>query len=424
MVFKTSQSIQQLQTLKVPTSQLQLGMYVSALDRDWLETPFLFQGFMLEDPDDLFALKNLCDYVFIDVIKTRAMTRDLLLTPSVTQPDKPQASYRVSSSIETEIASANRSYRESFREVRAMLDHIYHGETLDVRRMIAAVRPCLDSIVRNPSALLWLTRIKHVDQYTAEHCLNVGIQAMALGRHLGLGIKHIELLGLCGMMHDVGKMDLDQAILNKPGRLSAEEFEHIKLHPVYGRDELARDPNMPEEVIRVAYSHHERLDGKGYPCRLPASSLDFYIRAITIVDAYDAITSSRCYSESHSSAEALKILYSNRGTQFDEKLVVSFIECIGIYPPGSLVEMNTGEVGVVLSVDPMHRLLPKIALVRDENKRPIEQVVVDLSASTAANGGPRHWITKVLVDGSYGIDLKSFTAANVRLTDMEAEQFG
>ncbi|SDS87608.1 HDIG domain-containing protein [Halopseudomonas xinjiangensis] len=419
MVFMMSQSIQQLQTLKVPSSQLQLGMYVSELDCDWLATPFLFQGFMLDDPDDLFALKNLCDYVHVDVVKTRTMTRDLLLTPSVTEPRKPQASYKISSSIETEIANANHSYRESFREIRTMLDRVCRGETLDARRMIAAVRPCLDSIVRNPSALLWLTRIKHVDQYTAEHCLNVGIQAMALGRHMGLGIKHIELLGLCGMMHDVGKMDLDQAILNKPGRLTAEEFAHIKLHPVYGRDELAKDPNMPEEVIRVAYSHHERLDGKGYPCQLPASSLDFYIRAITIVDAYDAITSSRCYSSSHTSAEALKILYNNRGTQFDEKLVVSFIECIGIYPPGSLVEMNTGEVGVVLSVDPMHRLQPKIALVRDENKQPIEQVIVDLAASVSDLDMARYWVSKVLVDGSYGIDLGTFTAANIRLTDTE-----
>ena len=419
MVFMMSQSIQQLQTVKMPSSQLQLGMYVSELDCDWLDTPFLFQGFMLEDPDDLFALKNLCDYVFIDVVKTRSMTSDLLLTASVTQPRKPQSSYKVSSAIETEIAHANQSYRESFREIRTMLDHVCRGETLDARRMIAAVRPCLDSIVRNPSALLWLTRIKHVDQYTAEHCLNVGIQVMALGRHMGLGIKHMELLGLCGMMHDVGKMDLDQTILNKPGRLTAEEFEHIKLHPVYGRDELAKDPNMPEEVIRVAYSHHERLDGKGYPCQLPASSLDFYVRAITIVDAYDAITSSRCYSSSHSSAEALKILYNNRGTQFDEKLVVSFIECIGIYPPGSLVEMNTGEVGVVLSADPMHRLQPKVALVRDENKQPIGQVIVDLAASSGDTGMAGYRISKVLVDGSYGVDLESFTAANIRLTDAE-----
>lgn len=420
MVLMMSQSIQQLHTIKMPTSQLHLGMYVAELDRDWLETPFLFQGFLLEDPDDLFALRNLCDHVFIDVLKTRTMTSDLLLTTSMAKPRKSRASYTVSTDIETEINQANQSYRQSFREIRAMLDNVCKGEAVDARRMISAVRPCLDSIVRNPSALLWLTRIKHVDQYTAEHCLNVGIQAMALGRHLGLGIKHMELLGLCGMMHDVGKMDLDQEILNKPGRLTAEEFAHVKLHPVLGRDELAKDANMPEEVIRVAYSHHERLDGTGYPRRLPASSLDFYTRAITVVDAYDAITSSRCYSGSHSSAEALKILYNNRGTQFDEKLVVKFIECVGIYPPGSLIEMNTGEVGVVLSVDPLHRLQPKVALVRDANKQPIEQVVVDLSAASFNQGAARYWVSKVLVDGSYGIDLESFTAANVRLTDDEA----
>ncbi|HDZ55980.1 MAG TPA: HD-GYP domain-containing protein [Pseudomonas xinjiangensis] len=408
-------TIKQLHQVKLSSAHLQLGMYVCELDRDWLETPFLFQGFLISDPDDLLALKSICEFVYIDLHKTRALNLDLHALANTTQ--RSEAVYQVSTSIETEIKTANTSYRNAFFEVKTMLQHVFEGEGFSTGNMVVAVRSCLDSILRNPSALLWLTRIKHVDQYTAEHCLNVGIEAMALGRHLGLGRKHIELLGLCGMLHDVGKMSVDQSILNKAGKLTANEFEHIKKHVIFGRDKLNEDSEMPPQVANVAYSHHERLDGQGYPRGLPAHRLDFYTRVITIVDAYDAITSVRCYSSSNSSAEALRILYANRSAQFDEKLVVKFIECIGIYPPGALVEMNTGEVGVVLSVDPLKRLLPKVALVRDADKGHMEQLIVDLAAEPLENGTRKYWVAKVLVDGSHGVDLEDFTIHNVRLSD-------
>ncbi|WP_304641698.1 HD-GYP domain-containing protein [Pseudomonas sp.] len=410
-----SGTIKELHQVQVHVTQLQLGMYVSALDRDWLETPFLFQGFLLTDPDDLFTLRSLCDHVVIDLPKSRTMTLDL---PAMHSSEVvPRPAYGISNDVQSEIRAANTGYRQAFSEVRNMLKGIQEGDGFDAAQMRLAVRACLDSVIRNPSALLWLTRIKHVDQYTAEHCLNVGIQAMALGRHLGLGRKHIELLGLCGMLHDVGKMRVDQAILNKPGRVSTEEFEHLKLHVTYGREELSKDPDMPREVIAAAYSHHERLDGNGYPEGLAGAGLGFYTRLVTIVDAYDAITSSRCYSASNSSATALKILYENRGTQFDEKLVVRFIECIGLYPPGALVEMSSGEVGVVLSVDPAHRLLPKVALVRDAGKRPMTQQVVDLAAEQGLQPEQRMRVARVLTDGEYGVDLEDFTIRNISLSD-------
>ena len=325
----------------------------------------------------------------------------------------PQA-YPINVDIESEIGRAAKAYSRSLAEIKYILQLIHDHQNIDIEQMMVVVHDCLESVIRNPSALLWLTRIKHVDQYTAEHCVNVGIQAMALGRHLGLGAKHIELLGLCGMLHDVGKMSLDQDILNKRGRLTPEDARHLRLHPVMGRDQLAKDPKVPQEVINVAYSHHERIDGKGYPEKLPAGRLDFYIRAITVVDAYDAITSERCYSPSKSPAEALKILYKNIGTQFDESLVIKFIECIGLYPPGSLVQMGTGEVGIVLSVDPLHRLSPKVALLLDDQKKPMQQLIVDLKHEPAAlQGGMK--IAGVLADGAYGINLESFTFANIKL---------
>lgn len=403
-----------LHQVRIHPSQLQMGMYVCMLDRPWLETPFLFQGFLLSHEDDLFALRSLCEYVYIDLMLTRVDVSGLEPLKAISGPG-PRA-HPVTVDIEQEIGRAGKAYRRSLKEIKEILQRIHDHHNIDIDEMVLAVRDCLESVIRNPSALLWLSRIKHVDQYTAEHCVNVGIQAMALGRHLGLGMKHIELLGMCGMLHDVGKMGLEQDILNKPGPLTREEVVHVRLHPVLGRDELSKDPKVPQEVINVAYSHHERIDGRGYPEKLPAASLDFYVRAITVVDAYDAMTSQRCYSKSMSPATALKILYDNIGTQFDESLVIKFIECIGLYPPGSLVEMTSGEVGIVLSVDPLHRLSPKVGLVLDRQKRPMQQLVVDLKHEPpAAQGGMK--VAGVLPDGSHGLNLESFSLANINLSE-------
>ncbi len=400
-----------LQVLKIDAGQLRLGMYVCELDRPWIEAPFLFQGFLLKDPDDLMTLRSLCRHVYIDLYKTSINIEKL----ESAAPKLPAPAYPVTTDIRAELPAAARRYGETLDAVRELLGSLECGRDASTHETPVLVQGCVESIIRNPSAMLWLSRIKHRDQYTAEHCMNVGVLAMALGRKLGLGRKHIELLGLCGMLHDVGKMRLDQAILNKLGRLTADEFEHVKLHVTYGHEELSRDADLPAEVLNVALSHHERLDGRGYPRGLPAASLDFYTRACAIVDAYDAITSRRCYSDAQSSATALKILYENRGVQFDEQLVVQFIECIGIYPPGALVELNSGEVGVVLSVDPDNRLSPRVGLVRDTHKRAMQQRVVDLAEQSGVAPTERLRVAQVLVDGSYGVDLETFTLDNIRL---------
>ncbi|HAG96408.1 MAG: hypothetical protein CMK83_14880 [Pseudomonadales bacterium] len=400
------------ETIKVPTDQLKLGMHVSRLDRPWLDTPFLFQGFSVHDVDDLTALKNICEYVYIDVLKTGRVNS--AARSALVGQGKPKH-YEIVTPVEKEIKEASQHYKKSFSEVERLLDTAYADGRIDTDEIRRHIKDCVDSIERNPSAMMWLTRIKNVDKYTAEHCLNVGILAIALGRHVGVGRKHMELLGLCGMLHDVGKMKVDQAILNKPDRLTREEFEHMKLHVVYGREILVQDSTLPNEVIGAAYNHHERQDGKGYPTGMDAAALNFYTKVVTIVDAYDAITSQRCYSKGNTSATALKILYENSGTQFDPRLVVKFIECIGIYPPGALVEMSSGEVGVVLSVEPENRLLPKVALLLDADKQPVAQRVVDLKLERDKGLENPHRIKTVLMDGSYGIDLAEFTQHNINM---------
>lgn len=408
-------SYKKLHLVKVPTEQLEMGMHVAKLDRPWLETPFLLQGFPIHKQEDLEALRNICEYVYIDVLKTHYLAPEMRSNPIA--PGTPTTRYETTTTVEEEIRSASEAYQKSLKEIKALLLNIGNGfDSVQSKLLKQHVKECVDSIERNPSAMMWLTRIKHADQYTAEHCVNVGVLAMSLGRHLGVNRPQLEMLGLAGVLHDVGKMKLDQDILFKQGRLTAEEFQHIKLHTMYGKDLLLSDPLLPGEVISAAYSHHERIDGFGYPEALPEQAISFYARVVSIVDAYDAITSRRCYSSPKPSAEALKILYENAGTHFDQKLVVKFIESIGIYPPGSVVEMASGEVGVVLSADPENRLLPKIALLRDANKQPMPQRIVDLKLERSSASGPQHRIKAVLTDGAHGIDLEEFTHYNINLS--------
>ncbi|HVL02574.1 MAG TPA: HD-GYP domain-containing protein [Dongiaceae bacterium] len=412
-----NKTFKKLHLVKVPSEQLELGMHVAKLDRPWLETPFLLQGFPINKQEDLDALRTICEYVYIDVLKTHYITPEA--RTNVIAPGTPTTRYQTTTAVENEIRAASEAYRKNLEEIKTLLVQIGGGaDSLHAKLVKQHVRECVDSIERNPSAMMWLTRIKHADQYTAEHCVNVGVLAMSLGRHLGVNRQQLEMLGLAGVLHDVGKMKLDQDILFKQGRLNDAEFQHVKQHTTFGKELLASDPLVPAEVIAAAYSHHERMDGRGYPERLPEQAIGFYARVVSIVDAYDAITSRRCYSAPRTSAQALKILYEHAGTHFDQKLVVKFIETIGIYPPGSVVEMDSGEVGVVLSADPENRLLPKIALLRDANKKPMLQRVIDLKLERATGTGVQHRIKAVLADGAYDIDLEDFTRYNINLPVM------
>lgn len=404
-----------LHLVKVPSDQLKLGMHVSQLDRPWLETPFLLQGFPIHSQEDLITLRNICEYVYIDVLKSHYLAPEA--RSNMIDPGAPTRRYETTATVEQEIRIANDAYQRNLAEIKQLLDRISGGEnSVQVRLVRQHIKDCADSIERNPAAMMWLTRVKHMDQYTAEHCVNVGILAMTLGRHLGVSRQHLELLGLAGVMHDVGKMKLDQDILFKQGRLTEAEFAHIKQHAELGKQLLEPDPLMPAEVIAAAWSHHERVDGFGYPQGLPDQAISFCARVVSIVDAYDAITSRRCYSPSKSSAEALKIIYDCAGTHFDKKLAIKFIENVGIYPPGSIVELNTGEVGVVLSADAGNRLLPKIALLRNAGKQPMQQRVIDLKLERATGTGVQHHIKQVLTDGAHGIEMEEFTRYNINLS--------
>ncbi|MEH6549440.1 MAG: HD-GYP domain-containing protein [Pseudomonadales bacterium] len=408
--------IKSSQLVKVTTDRLQLGMYVSELDRPWLGTPFLFQGFPITGDEDLGRLQHICDYVFVDVQKSKPLSRGIKHR-DISNIKRTQ--YENSIPVEQEVARAYTTYRDTLSQIQSMLDDATKRGIATPRVIKSNIKRCVESIIRNPNALIWLAHIKHKSEYELEHALHVAILAMAVGRQLGLPRQQLETLGMCGVLHDIGKTRINDKILNKTENLTDTDFEALKSHVSLGRDMLLDDPLLPTEVVEAAYCHHERIDGRGYPEGRPAETLSFYTRIISIADSYDAMTSRRNHAASVSSAKALKILYNSRGKQFDRQLVVTFIQCVGLYPPGCLVEMNSGEAGVVIAADPNARLLPKVALLRDRHKKPTQQTIIDLKKQSVA-AGKIYQITRVLRDGSHGIWLEEFTHQNINLNARNA----
>lgn len=384
--------------VKVTASDIKVGMYMSFPDRPWLETRFLFQGVLLTTEKQVSEVRKECQHIFVDKEKSRAIqtAREPVPTETTAPP--------ILKPIEKEFVAAQQAHVAAGKEIKDNLRRLAEGEGINVTRIRSSVKSCVKSIVTNPNALIWLGRLRTKDNYIAEHCLNVGILAIAFGRHLGLSLDELETLGMCGMLHDVGKLKVDQKILDKPASLSEEEFAVIKGHCQIGRDILAKDENMPKPVIEAAFGHHERMDGSGYPRGLRADSLNLYTRMISIVDTYDAITTNRCYDKSRPAAEAIKILFSSRNTQFEPILVEKFIECLGIYPTGSLVELKTGEGAVVIDSNKNSRLNPKVSIVLDEEKHTRSPLIVDTSAEGSFES--ERTIKRVLDENDYPVDLE------------------
>lgn len=397
--------------VKMPVSALEVGMFVCELDRPWLETPFLFQGFELKSREDIAEVCNICEYVYVDVLKENRLTREPATRKSFFQfpstKDTGSAKRGKRRTFEKEFSAADRTFRQTSRLVKTMMDEIRLGNSLDMQAAKDAVSECVHSILRNPDALMWLTQLKNKDEYTSQHSLNVSLYSIALGRHLGLPVKELEKVGLCGMMHDMGKLRTPNEVLNKPGKLTREELAIMQQHPAHGRDILISSRGVEPGVIDVAYAHHERLDGAGYPRGLDAKHLPLYVKLVSIVDTYDAITSARVYQYDRTHLEGIKILMNSRFKQFDSSLVVKFVECLGIYPPGSVVEMRNGEVGIVLEVNPEQKIRPKVLLLVDEVKKPRTRVV-DLSKLDLDASGCPYRIKAMLRHNAYGINIQKF----------------
>ena len=385
--------------VEIAVTDLCMGMYVSELDIPWLESPFLFQGFVIESPEQLDQLHQVCKSVTVDM--RRSSGKQTTDWGHVSDAD-----YEVA--VERELHTANGVRGNAHQLVHNIFRRIERGKGIDGDAIQETVRQTVDSVMRNPDAMVLLTQMKNKDNYTAEHCMNVSVLTAAFARFQGKPRREIEEAAYCALLHDIGKIRVPDAVLNKRGRFNTEELALMRSHTEHGRDVLLASHSVLKPAVDVALAHHERMDGSGYPYSLPRDIIPYNARLIAVTDAYDAITSSRCYKGALSSFDALQMMYKERDRHFDAPLMERFIEFMGVYPPGSIVEMSNGEVGIVLSVHPRYKLDPRVLLVRNRYKEPWRERIVDLRRKAADSTKHPYRIESTHANGSFGIDVKYY----------------
>ena len=507
---------------QVPVEKLAIGMFVAELDRPWLGTPFLIQGFIIESQEQIEEFRSICKHVFVerslsvgnqyiaDPIEKKAMPVRRRAEPQVQiyrddkadsgqsnegllgslgkifksafstegapqesarnpsrvqsareprviiyqdkdgvtrhkpapeasavrekgmsseersyleQATNPDASVRVYSekdlsssgnmfgrfarlfrvseeekklvaarkpvieepvyvdqtTIEDELPLAQEAHDKVENIVQSVIDDLNKSKSLELDKVNDAVGWMVESVVRNPDGMIWLTRLKSVDAYTYDHGLNTAIYLIAFGRHLGLPEDQLQVIGTVGLMQDVGKIKLPRTLLEKRSKLSPAELKVFQSHVAHSIDVMRTSKDASDVLIDAIAQHHERFDGSGYPNGLAGEQITLLGGMAGLADSYAAMISARPYAQPVSVQQALHSLYSTRDQAFKSDLIEQFIQCVGVFPVGSLVELNTGEVAVVVSQNRARRLKPRVMLVLDKNRQSFPSpVMLDL----------------------------------------------
>ncbi len=434
-----------IKQVKLNVNELTIGMYVSGLDRPWSQTPFPLQGFYIRDLGEITQLKTLCNHVYIDVEKGRGPVSANLktLTPQgrvkggtareqhknsfLTEPVAPlkiqRNLYREVQPLQKEVKKARQLHQKVYGAVGEVLDQLERNQlqTASIGETKRVASEMVDSVLRNPDAFTWLSRVQEKDEYTYSHSVRSSVWAILFGRHIGLPKRDLDVLALGVLLKDVGKVMLDSELLTKVERTATEEKAYENFVEL-GADILRKTPGVEPRVISVVKTHCERLNGSGFPQGLRGDKIPLLGKIAGIVTYYDYVTNPRGSRHPIAPSKAVAKLYELRNIQFQEELVVEFIRAIGLYPTGTLVELSTGEVGVVVEQNFERRLKPKVMLVLDACKQPLAECsLLDLSeddkrkqALLDSGKKTRYEIEKVeiardLEPGSYDVDI-----ANIR----------
>lgn len=514
---------------KVFTTDLKVGMFVADLDRPWVDTPFLLQGFTIEDDEQIAALRTHCEYVIVD--RARSVGDQFEAAPSggpaqqpapatanlqsaaaaqpskarlkpveapaapgkatpklkmirledvsrgasrpapgggdedeesgdsmfgrvlgglkgmlgggggarkpapaprpaaipEAQPETPQEfearasllppgiqvqTYQNVVSVEEEAPRAREVISQSTDLLDKLVQDIRLGQSFEVERVEEIVDDMVDSIVRNPQALMWVAKLREQDITAYGHGLQVSVYLTSFGRHLGFPRAQLSQLAQVGLLLDIGKIRLPRELLQKQGRLTDVEFDSAKAHVQHGIEILKETPNFPRDVLAGIEQHHERMNGSGYPKGLVGEEIGIYGRMAGIVDCFAALTNHRPYAAAVSSYEALRSIAAWGGEYFHEPLVQQFVSSVGVFPVGSLIELNTGEVAIVVEHSKVRRLKPRVLVVTDPDKQPVSYPsMLDLLYNPKRGGDEAAFIKRGLAPGAYGLDLKDFYLA-------------
>ncbi|MEE9331889.1 MAG: HD domain-containing phosphohydrolase, partial [Methylophilaceae bacterium] len=292
---------------------------------------------------------------------------------------------------------------------RDIFDAIANEKHVDISRVSDVLDNMVESIGRTPDALLWLAKLKKADGNAYNLALNVSVTLMAFNSFLGLSKEQIKMSGLAGLLQDIGKVKLSSDVLLKKDKLTKEEYEYTKKHVDESLKILKETPDISPEVLQVVAQHHERIDGSGYPLQLSGIQLTLLSQTAGLIDTYCAMTNHRSYADGVYHQQALDQIHALSEKQFSKEIIDQLIQFMGIYPVSSLVELNTGEVGVVIQQNQVRRLLPRVMLLLDTDKvRYKAPVVLDLINKPEAPNGELYAIIKGVPADSYGLNPSDF----------------
>ncbi len=410
--------LNQLPAMKkqITIDELQPGMQIEKLDRSWLDTPFFRHKMTITSRAQIAQLKACGVHTLVvnidveEVGEEQISQPDIATDPALTATKEPAAT-PPAVPIEEELPNARQVYHAAKTVVQNAMHDTRLGRAINMEDVNRVVSNMTDSVLRNPDALTSLSRLKKFDEYTFYHSVNTAILAMSLGRHLEFERNTLHQIGVGTLLHDIGKTKIPPEILNKPGRFQPHEMEIMKQHVLRGVEVLSTTTGLGDSYLRPALEHHERVDGTGYPHRRVRNELSRFGLMAAVVDIYDAITSDRCYHKGRVAHEALQFLYrlAQEG-HLDATLVQQFIHVVGIYPVGSVVELNTGEVGIVTQIHHHVPLTPVVLLVKSAGNTKLSNPrELDLVAQLET---PHRKITAILDPKQTGIDPTDYLDKN------------
>ena len=355
---------------KINVDQLVVGMHIKEFCGSWMEHPFWRTAFVIDNPADI---KSILDSSIKEVWIDSTKWLDVAPGEAVISEEESEArvdaelniaaqddSARVQVPISVELARAVKICAESKRAVISMFDEARMGKAVDTSSAKKLVEEISNSVSRNPGALISLARLKTADDYTYMHSVAVCALMVALSKQLSLDEAQTRSAGIAGLLHDLGKAMMPMDVLNKPGKLTDDEFAIIKGHPEAGYELLVGSTGADPIALDVVLHHHEKTDGSGYPKHLKAEEISIFAKMGAVCDVYDAITSNRPYKAGWDPAESLRKMAEWCTGHFDPRIFQAFVKSLGIYPIGSLVRLSSGRLGIVIDQAPDSLLTPRI----------------------------------------------------------------
>ena len=385
----------------IPVNQLQPGMYVLAIASQTGAMEIAQTGLVTNRQQVDALIRRGVLTVRVDLARSKLPGIAQVISPS---PAHSAGSVRPAGSGEGRELKIRRLYQEARELQGKFIRHLKAGEPIDITPLAAVAEEMVDTMFTHGDAMLCLARIRAKDAYLMEHSMNVAILLANFGRYLGLERNVLKELTLGGLLHDVGKIMTPDEVLNKPGKLTDEEFGVMRQHVVHSYDILSNTAGITPTMLEVAANHHERLDGTGYPQRLKGEQLSLYTRMSGIVDVYDAVTADRVYKQGMQPTQAFRVLLKGINQHFDAELVTKFIKCMGVYPVGTLVQLSNQRLAVVMQRNEQQPLKPVVKVIYHATQRHYLEVQwLDL----ARNGGQES-IESTVDPKEFGINLANF----------------